>query len=404
MGAGAPSRRARSGADGTHRMTSALDGSLIAVAACGAMTLINLASLSLAAARLGRPMPGNTLSSETLPGGVPVSLIRPVCGLERFSEETLESGFHLAYPCYELIFCVAEAGDPVLPLVRRLIARNPQVPARVIVGDERISDNPKLNNCVRGWEAAAHDWVVLADSNVLMPPDYIQTLQAAWRPETGLVCATPVGTRPDGFWAHVECAFLNTLQARWQYAGEAVGLGFAQGKSMLWHKPFLDARGGIRALAAEIAEDAAATKLVRAAGCRVNLVAAPFAQPLGRRTLPVVWSRQVRWARLRRVTFPVFFAPEIASGSLVPCLAAAALAGTADAALALAAMVALTYAAEFALAARMGWPRGASLIAAYLARDLLIPLVWGRALLRGGVVWRGTAMAIETKPARIRPA
>ncbi len=140
-----------------------------------------------------------------------------------------------------------------------------------------------------------------------MPRDYVQHLMAAWRPDTGLVCSTPIGSRPDGFWAEVECAFLNTLQARWQYAGEALGLGFAQGKSMLWNKPMLDANGGIQALAAEIAEDAAATKLVNGLGLRVNLVASPFEQPLGRRTLGEIWSRQARWARLRRVTFPLFY-------------------------------------------------------------------------------------------------
>lgn len=380
-------------------MISAQDGPFLAFAACLAMVLVHLGSLALAGMRLRRPMP-----RSAFPEGAPVSLVRPVCGLERFSQETLESGFRLAYRDYELIFCVADAGDPVLPLVRRLIARHPHVRTRIIVGEERVSDNPKLNNCVRGWDAACHDWVVLADSNVLMPPDYLQTLQAAWRPDTGLVCATPIGARPDNFWALVECAFLNTLQARWQYAAESIGIGFAQGKSMLWHRPFLDAQGGIRALAAEIAEDAAATKLVRIAGKRVNLVAAPFAQPLGRRSYTELWSRQLRWARLRRVTFPLFFAPEIASGVLLPCLAAASVAGTRDVALALTAMVALVYAGEYALAFRAGWVRSPALLIAFLVRDLLIPLVWSLAWMRSDVVWRGNAMAIETKPSRVRPA
>lgn len=380
-------------------MTSTLDGTFVALVACLVMALTNLLSLAVAGVRLRRPM-----GRSAFPEGAPVTLIRPVCGLERFSEETLESGFCLNYPRYELIFCVADAGDPVLPLVRRLMARHPQVNARVIVGEERVSDNPKLNNCVRGWDAASHDWIVLADSNVLMPPDYLQTLQAAWRPESGLVCSTPIGARPDGFWALVECAFLNTLQARWQYAGEAVGLGFAQGKSMLWHRPFLESVGGIRALSAEIAEDAAATKLVRAAGRKVNLVAAPFAQPLGKRSFGEIWSRQIRWARLRRVTFPLFFAPEILSGMLLPCLLAALWSETADAALGFGLMVAAIYAAEWALAARAGWLRSPALIAAFVARDLLIPFVWTMAWMRSDVVWRGNAMAIETKPSRIRAA
>ena len=369
-------------------------GSAVALGLCAALTLVNLVALAVAALRLGRRN-----RSPVFPAGAPVSLVRPVCGLEPFSEELLTRGFRLAYGEYELIFCVAEAGDPVIPLLHRLMAAHPGVPSRLIVGDERISDNPKLNNCVRGWEAARHDWVVLADSNVLMPPDYLQRLQAAWRPDTGLVCSTPIGARPDGLAATVECAFLNTLQARWQYTGEALGLGFAQGKSMLWHKPFLEARGGIRALAAEIAEDAAATKLVRAAGARVHLVALPFDQPLGRRTLSEVWSRQLRWARLRRVTFPLFFAPEIGSGPLLPFALAFTAAPSAMLATSLAGLAALWYGAELALAARAGWYRHPRLLLAFLIRDALIPALWTSAWMRGAILWRGNAMDIRAKSA-----
>ncbi|PIK72315.1 ceramide glucosyltransferase, partial [Methylobacterium frigidaeris] len=341
-----------------------MTGTGIAAIICLALTVINLASLAIALRRLGRPDPASAGLKET-----PVTVVRPVCGLETYSEETLGSGFRLAYPNYELIFCVARATDPIVPLVERLIAMHPGVPARLIVGDERVSDNPKLNNCIRGWDAARHDWIILADSNVLMPPDYIQRLRAAWRPDTGLVCSTPVGTRPGSVWAEVECAFLNTLQARWQYVGEALGLGFAQGKSMLWYRPLLEAQGGIRALGAEIAEDAAATKLVRAMGRHVHLVASPFAQPLGPRRAAEVWLRQLRWARLRRVTFPLFFAPEIGTGAVIPMLAAYPAAGGGLAGLAaMLGTAAVWYGAEWRLAARNGWPRSWRWPLACLAR------------------------------------
>ena len=243
-----------------------------------------------------------------------VSLVRPVCGLENHIEETLRSGFALDYPRYEIVFCVASAQDPVLPVVKRLMAEHPGVPARLLIGSETISDNPKLNNCVKGWRAAGHDWIVLADSNVFMPPDYIQRLLATWRADTGLVCSPPVGCRPDGFWAEVECAFLNTYEARVQYTADSLGFGFAQGKTMLWNRGMLERAGGIRALASELAEDAASTKVVRGAGLRVRLVDAPFEQPLGFRSARDVWRRQVRWARLRRDSFKLCFLPEILAG------------------------------------------------------------------------------------------
>ncbi|MBZ9671142.1 ceramide glucosyltransferase [Mesorhizobium sp. ES1-3] len=371
----------------------------IAASLSTALILSNAASISLAASQLKRR---GTIAP---PAGKsqPVSIIVPSRGVEPFTHETLERAFALDWPRYELIFCVAHTDDPVVKLINRAIARFPEVPARLLIGDDRVSANPKLNNCVKGWEAARHDWVILADSNVLMPRDYVEHMMAAWRPDTGLVCSTPIGSRPVGFWADVECAFLNTLQARWQYAGEALGLGFAQGKSMLWNKPMLDANGGIRALAAEIAEDAAATKLVNGLGLRVNLVAAPFEQPLGQRTLGEIWSRQARWARLRRVTFPLFFAPEILTGAAVPlalALVAAASAGVSLWATAIAVLAAF-YLPECALALSKGWHLSPRMVAAMLARDVMLPFIWARGWLGGAVDWRGNAMTIRTKAAEL---
>jgi ceramide glucosyltransferase len=368
-------------------------------ALCGLLTAINLLSLVIAAGRL-RLRRSALRPAANAPA---VSIVRPLCGIEAFSEETLRAGFALDYPDYELIFCVADPADPILPLVEAIIAEHRARPARIMLGHVRISDNPKLNNCVKGWEAARHDWVVLADSNVLMPADYVQRMFAAWRADTGLVCSPPVGSRPHGFWAEVECAFLNNLQARWQYVGEAIGLGFAQGKSLLWHRPFLDARGGIRALAAEIAEDAAATKLVRAAGLNVHLVDAPFEQPLGRRSFYEVWARQFRWARLRRVTFPLFFAPEIVSGSL-PMLVLGAIAAYASGLSVLAAVVALAflwYGPEALLARRMGWHFDWRAPLASAIRDLLLPVMWAAAWIARDVIWRGNPMSITTSASRL---
>ena len=211
---------------------------------------------------------------------------------------------------------------------------------------------------MKGWKAASRPWVIIANSNVLMPRDYIQRLMARWRADTGIVCAPPIGSQPGSFAAEVECAFLNTYQARWQYAAETLGFGFAQGKTMLWRRDVLEAGGGIEALGAEIAEDAAATKLIHRAGLRAHLVSHPFQQPLGARALRDVWARQVRWARLRRATFALYFAPELLTTSLFALIAAAIAAPefglSAPLAVILAAL--LWYGAEAALARAAGWP------------------------------------------------
>ena len=295
-----------------------MTASVIAAASfCGITACLHIVSIVVAILRC-RPRGGDAPLRET----PPVTIVRPVCGLDNFVEETLRTSFELAYPAFELIFCVASSRDPVVPVVRNLIAAHPGVAAQLLIGDDRVSANPKLNNCVKGWRAAAHPFVVIADSNVLMPKDYIQRLLAAWQPDTGLVCSPPVGCQPLGLSANLECAFLNSYQARAQYFADTLGIGFAQGKTMLWRRADLEAAGGIRALGTEAAEDAASTKIVRAAGLRVRLVDGPFEQPLGRRSLKEVWRRQTRWARLRRAGFPLFFVPEILGGAVLPLSAA----------------------------------------------------------------------------------
>src|SRR5262245_24475865 len=322
--------------------------------------------------------------------GPPVSLVRPVCGIENHVEETLRSGFLLQYPRYEIIFCAAAANDSVVPLVQRMMDAHPQVPARLLIGNETISDNPKLNNVCKGWRAAVHDWIVMADSNVLMPPDYIERLLAAWRADTGLVVSPPIGSRPDGFWAELECAFLNTYQARWQYTADSIGIGFAQGKSMLYRRRVVEQAGGIAALAAEPAEDAATTKIVRAAGLRVRLVDRPFEQPLGYRSASEVWARQLRWARLRQASFRGYYTVEMLAGGIVPLAAAACVVAALGLPWALVvAFAASWYGAEAALAFAAGWQLSVRSPIAWMLRDLLLPLLWIGGWFGGGVVWRG---------------
>jgi ceramide glucosyltransferase len=324
----------------------------------------------------------------------PVTIVRPLCGVDAHEEATLRSAFKLDYPDYELILCCASASDPVVPLASGIMAEHPQVRARLIVGSEPVSDNPKLNNVVRGWEAARHNWIVMADSNVLMPADYLRRLIATWRSDTGLVCAPPVGMWPGNFAAELECAFLNTYQGTWQYAADSVGLGFAQGKTMFWRRDILERLGGVRALACEPAEDAAATKVIRSAGLNVRLCGRPSFQPLGVRTLSHVWSRQVRWARLRRASFPLFFVPEILTGAVpaITCAAYAAEVWDLAPAFAVLAVALVWYGAEALVAAASGWHLSWRSPIAWMLRDALLPMLWMSAWLGRGFTWRGNDM------------
>ena len=371
---------------------------LAAATFCIAATAIHVASIVVAILRFRGSALGEAPSAREFP---PVSLVRPLCGIDNYAADTLRSTFDLDYPRCEILFCVASARDPAVPLVEALMAQHPEAGAKLLVGDERVSSNPKLNNVLKGWRAARHDWIVIADSNVLMPRDYIDRLFASWRADTGLVASPPIGCRPQGLWAELECAFLNTYQARWQYLADALGFGFAQGKTMLWRRADLERAGGIAALAREVAEDAASTKVVRGAGLKVRLVDRPFPQPLGYRSAADVWSRQLRWARLRRASFFAYFLPEALSGGVLPMIALACIAPAVGLPPlpSVAALAVAWYGGEMLLAAAAGWHLPALYPLYALARDLLLPFLFVGALHGDDFVWRGNEMQVE----RMRP-
>jgi ceramide glucosyltransferase len=333
----------------------------------------------------------------------PISIVRTACGIENYGEATLASGFAIAYPRYELIFCVADEADPVVPVIRRLIAAHGDIDAKLLIGDDRISVNPKLNNLVKGVKAARYDWIVMSDSNVLIPPDYLDRLMAESTSDTGLVCGPPVGVCPEGLGAELECAFLNTYAQRWQLVSDALGGAFAQGKTMLWRREDLDRVGGVQALAAEPAEDAAATKLLANQGLGIRLVPRSFPQPLGHRSMTDALRRQLRWARLRRVSFPLSYATEITSCAIFP-IAAAVVLGAIDVVplWTVLVFVAAWYGGELALARLLDWPVSARIAAMTLVRDIALPFLWAAGWTGNTLLWRGHAFNAAAPHRQVR--
>ncbi len=219
---------------------------------------------------------------------------------------------------------------------------------------------------------------------------------SAFREDTGLTISMPIGTRPERFWALFECAILNTFQARWQYGAEAIGIGFAQGKNMMWQRHVLDRAVGIMALGAESAEDAAATKIVRARNMGIQLVDMPFEQPLGARTAGQVYSRHARWAGLRRATFPLHYAPEVMNGSFVYIVSGAYAAqafGYSSAMIALL-IVGAIYSGEILLAQCCSFPLGWIMPLALLVWDAIIPEMFNDGLITNDFVWHGEDVTV----------
>ena len=336
-----------------------------------------------------------------------VSLVRPLCGLEPFSRETLLSTFQQDFDHkLELIFCVAQAHDPIIPLVQQLIAEHPLAQAKLLIGEDVISSNPKLNNIVKGWYGAQYDIVIFADSNLLLRPDYVARVCSTFTPTTLCVSAPPVGTRPIGFWGDLESAMLNSHAARWQYAASFCGINFAQGKTLAFQRPLIKA-DMMAAMAREPAEDAATTKFIEDMGGELRLLSQPYEQPIGPRSFASYWGRHSRWARLRRSSFPALFVLEIALGICAPLLCLIALMGK-DYPMTLAAVLGFIfvwYGAEYLFVRALHWPMNWRSPLAWLLRDLLIPALTIAAWARADFTWHGHRMSankvqIEAEPVR----
>ena len=371
----------------TPRMTEAL---ILPAGLAALLYSTHLLSVGLAAWRL-RPRANMAVAPCPTSG---VTLVRPVCGLDSHVEETLRSSLEQNIRPFEVIFCAAREDDPVVPLVRRLIAEHPQVEARLLIGEDRLGQNPKLNNMAKGWRDATYDTVIFADSNLLLTPDYCERVISGFRADVGVVSSPPVGSHPEGFWSEVECAMLNTHAARWQLAASALGMDFAQGKTLAFRKGDLGPNL-MRALSEEPAEDAAATKLAQRKGLCVNLIGPPWSHPVGRRSMTAVWNRHTRWARLRRATFPVLFGTEIISGIVPATVLALYALWLADSPMlpALAAAPLLWYAPEYGLARLGRWHLTALSPLAWLMRDLLLPAFYVAGWASTNFVWNGHQMS-----------
>jgi ceramide glucosyltransferase len=247
----------------------------------------------------------------------PVSILKPLKGRDAGLLENLESFFLIDYPDFEILFSVSDARDPAAAVVRELMVRYPRVQARLITGSVDAGPNPKVNNLIKSYAQAAHDWLLISDSNVRVKRDYLKRLVAHVDNGTGVVTSVVAGQNPEQLGGHLESVYLNTFYARWMLLTASFGKPAVVGKSMLFRRSSAERFGGIKTLANYLAEDYMAGEAMRRLGLKVQMAHDPLPQHLGRYTTSDFWSRHVRWGRIRKAQAPVAFAIE---PLLSPCL------------------------------------------------------------------------------------
>ena len=318
----------------------------------------------------------------------PISAILPIKLHNPGFEEAQASIFTQRYPDYEVLFSAAEATSPVLDIAQRLKDGHPNIASRIMQSHCELAVSPKLNTLAAPLAAAAHDFILTKDSNIVFDAETMVAYMRNFTPGVGLVVGVPIAERPDGLAGHIE-AFLINGHARLLLTASALGLGFGVGKAMLFKRSDLARAGGFEAMAYTLAEDTAISKGLAAIGFRTVFAHKTLRQIIGRRSLRDIYDRQLRWSVIRRAHEPVTYSLEPISTPL-PAAAAAALAAPLVG-LAGGTAFGLTllgwFGCEILIAGLKGWEVSAMSPVAFVGREILALAAWLRAWTTDDVVW-----------------
>lgn len=235
----------------------------------------------------------------------PVSVLKPVYGLDREAFENFASFCRQDYPEYEILFAVTEERDPAVPVIRRLIREFPHRSIRLLVGAPRLGANDKVNKLARLAREARYDLLAISDSDMRVEPRYLAAVAGELRdPAVGLVTCPYRGDAGRSLGSRLEAIGISTgfapdVLAAWLLEG----VNFALGATMAVRRSVLGEIGGFEALADFYADDYELGHRV-AARRRVELCRWPVVTVLPEESLRESYRHQVRWAAVIRSARP----------------------------------------------------------------------------------------------------
>jgi ceramide glucosyltransferase len=236
----------------------------------------------------------------------PISILKPLAGLDLDLESNLRTFFEQDYPSFEILFAVRGANDAAAEVVARLQREYPRIPSRLLVTGEPPYPNAKVYSLDRMLAAAANDLVVMSDSDIRVTPSLLRTIAAEFQDDLLGVATCPYRAVPgQSFWSRLEATGMNT-----DFWGGALvarmleGMRFAVGPTIAARRRVLDSIGGFERVKDYLAEDFVIGKFAAEAGHGVILSSYVVEHHIGSSTRRENFAHRLRWARSTRRSRP----------------------------------------------------------------------------------------------------
>jgi ceramide glucosyltransferase len=236
----------------------------------------------------------------------PISVLKPLAGVDDGLEHNLRTFFEQQYPAFEILFAVRSPQDPAIKVVEGLRAQYPAVPSSLIIVGEPPYPNAKVFSLDRMLAAARHDLLVMADSDIRVGPDMLSTIAAEFQdPAIGLATCPYRAVPGRSFWSTLEAVGLNT-----EFIGGVLvarmldGMKFALGPTIAARRATLERIGGFDAVKDYLAEDFVMGKLAAERGDGVILSSYVIEHHIGAQAFAANWRHRLRWNRSTRRSRP----------------------------------------------------------------------------------------------------
>jgi ceramide glucosyltransferase len=245
---------------------------------------------------------GKTASGHT----PPVTIIKPVKGMDAESYENFASFCCQEYPQFQIIFAAASPDDPVIPVINKLAADFPAMDIDLVVDGRIYGPNYKVCNLINAFPRVKYDIIMVCDSDIRVENRYLREVCAPFAdPAVGLVTSLYRSSSIHGAASALEAmGFTAEMVPNVMVALKLEGLSFALGASMAVRRNALEKIGGFPALVDYLADDYQLGNKIHRSGWRLALSDYFVESVMHREDLAMVLSRQLRWARTMRVSRP----------------------------------------------------------------------------------------------------